>query len=356
MPRSTTPQSAGKRTSELCERETSFEKAASGRAGFPSRALLSRKLYFSPFNRKLKGDVFFFCFVIALAALSCYTLLVQGVYLMTIGQRIAERRKAIGLTQQRMADALHVSFQAVSKWENGASLPDVALLAPIAQLLHTSVDALIGYHPAPATEYEQRYQSDDYYWGIQPNRLCYEIMQRKPPVRPYRVLDIGCGEGKDAVFLARNGYAVTAFDIADSGLAKAQLLAEHHGVHVDFFKADVLEFQPNDPFDIVFSSGVFHYLPPAKRSSVIQHLKEHTAENGLHVINVFVDKPFIAPPPDAEAAETAHPGWKSGELFMHYHDWLLHKTDERIFDCQSGGVPHRHCMDVVIAEKIPCSL
>lgn len=271
---------------------------------------------------------------------------------MNIGQHIAARRKALGLTQQQMADILHISFQAISKWENGTSLPDVGMLTSIAQVLRTSVDTLLGFHPAPATEYEQRYQDEDYYWGIQPNRLCYEILQRRPPVRPLRVLDIGCGEGKDAVFLARNGYMVSAFDIAEAGLKKARSLAEFHGACVDFFRADLLNFQPEGLYDIVFSSGVFQYLPPEKRRDVILRLKEHTAPHGLHAINVFVEKPFIAPPPDAEPAETTHPAWKSGELFIHYHDWLLHKTEERIFDCESSGVPHRHCMNVVIAENV----
>ena len=271
---------------------------------------------------------------------------------MNIGQRIANRRKALGLTQQRMADALHVTFQAVSKWENGATIPDVALLVPIAQLLHTSVDALFGFHPAPATEYEQRYQGENYYWGINPNRLCYEIMQRRPPIQPYRVLDIGCGEGKDAVFLARNGYMVEAFDIAETGLAKARSLADHHQTHVDFFRADVLDFEPEDTYDIIFCSGVLHYLPPEKRVPVLDRLKAHTAPHGLHVMNVFVEKPFIPPAPDTEPAETDHPAWKSGELFMHYHDWHLHKTEELIFPCQSGGIPHRHCMDIMIAERM----
>ena len=271
---------------------------------------------------------------------------------MTIGQHIADRRKALGLTQQRLADALHVSFQAVSKWETGVTLPDAAMLVPLARGLNTSLDALVGYHPTPATDYEQRYKQDGFYWGIEPNRLCYQLMQLRPPTQPYRVLDIGCGEGKDAVFLARNGYAVSAFDIAANGLAKARELAQLHGTAVDFFQADLLNYRPEGFFDIVFSSGVFHYLPPHKRGEVIERLKGHTPKKGLHVINVFVDKPFITPPPDAEAVETAHLPWHSGELFMHYHDWKLHTCKEIIFDCVSGGTPHQHCMDIMVAEKM----
>ncbi len=271
---------------------------------------------------------------------------------MTVGQRMAEKRRALGFTQQQMAQALHVSYQAVSKWENDAALPDVSLLSPIAMLLRASVDELLGHQPPELTEYEQKYQADEYYWGLEPNRLCYEILRLRPPVRPLRVLDMGCGEGKDAVFLARNGYLVSAFDLADAALEKAQRLAERHHVNVDFFKADLLTFQPEKTYDIIFSSGVLHYLPPIRRIQLIERLKGRTSPQGLHVLNVFVSKPFIAPPPDAEKAETDHPGWKSGELFMFYYDWLLHRTEEKIFDCYSGGIPHQHCKNVLIAENV----
>lgn len=43
--------------------------------------------------------------------------------------------------------------------------------------------------------------------------------------------------------------------------------------------------------------------------------------------------------------------WKSGELFKYYHDWLLHKNEETIFDCNSSGAPHKHCINTMIAEK-----
>jgi 2-polyprenyl-3-methyl-5-hydroxy-6-metoxy-1,4-benzoquinol methylase len=51
-----------------------------------------------------------------------------------------------------------------------------------------------------------------------------------PPVKPLKLLDIGCGEGKDSVFLAKNGYIVTAFDIAEAGIEKAKRLADMNNV------------------------------------------------------------------------------------------------------------------------------
>lgn len=177
-------------------------------------------------------------------------------------------------------------------------------------------------------------------------------MRIKPPVKPYKVIDIGCGEGKDAVFLARNGYDVTAFDASEQGLSKARELADTYGVKVDFFKADVRDFRLEANYDIIFSSGVFHYIPLELRENVVNNLKAHTTANGINVVNVFVEKPFIPLPPDTEKSEFVVDNWKSGELFMYYHDWLFHKNEEWIFDCDSSGTPHKHCMDVLIAEKV----
>lgn len=269
-----------------------------------------------------------------------------------IGATIAEKRKALGLTQQWLARELGISFQAVSKWENGSSAPDLSLLPRLADLLGTSVDVLVGHLSAPQTIYEKKYQTPDFYWGIEPNELCYEILKLRPSLHPLRVLDMGCGEGKDAVFLARNGYCVSAFDLSDSGLAKGRELARCCRTEVDFFKADLLEYQPTTEFDVVFSSGVLHYLPQQRRAALFNQLKQHTAPGGIHVLNVFIRKPFLAPAPDMEEQERNADPWYSGELFEYYHDWRFHLQQEKIFDCTSGGEPHQHCMASMIAEKM----
>lgn len=268
-----------------------------------------------------------------------------------IGQFIANKRKELGYTQQYLAEKLNISFQAVSKWEKGVSSPDITLLPQLAYILQTSVDAMVGYTSKPKTDYEERYKEENYYWGIAPNRLCYEIMKLRPPVKPYRVLDMGCGEGKDAVFLARNGYRVTAFDVAENGLKKARELAYRNGVDINFLRADINEFLPGEMYDIVFCSGVCHYIRKNNRLKLFEELKAHTNEKGIHTLNVFVQKPFIEMAPDSEAVEKQTEPWYSGEMLYYYHDWFFHKNEEIIFDCNSGGIPHKHCMDIMIAEK-----
>ena len=60
-----------------------------------------------------------------------------------IGNYIQSQRKAAGLTQKELADKLNISFQAVSKWENGESLPDTGILLELCDILNTTADKLL---------------------------------------------------------------------------------------------------------------------------------------------------------------------------------------------------------------------
>jgi tellurite methyltransferase len=175
-------------------------------------------------------------------------------------------------------------------------------------------------------------------------------MRLKPPTAPLRLLDMCCGEGKDAVFFANNGYIVSAFDSADSGLDKGKKLAELNGCAVSFFIADIRDFIPDNDFDIIYTSGGLLYLAPEQRQGMMEAYKKKTVPGGLHAMNTFVDKPFIPRAPDSE--DTEH-YWRSGELFSHYADWYFRSTlTEFVFDCDSSGMPHKHCMDMIIAEAL----
>lgn len=67
---------------------------------------------------------------------------------MEIGRQIQRRRKEKDLTQKQVAATLGVTSAAVSKWETGAAMPDVAMLCPLARLLGTTVDGLLDFRPA----------------------------------------------------------------------------------------------------------------------------------------------------------------------------------------------------------------
>ncbi|MCK4850168.1 MAG: class I SAM-dependent methyltransferase [Phycisphaerae bacterium] len=200
-----------------------------------------------------------------------------------------------------------------------------------------------------ANQYDKKYAQKTYYWGKRPSSFCLKVLELLPPDQPRKLIDIGCGEGRQAVFFARNGYEVTAFDLSPQGVDKTCKLADEAGVSVRAFEADMREYRLTETFDIVFCHGGVHYIPEKLRTAVLDNYKQFTTKGGLNVLSTFVKKPFIAKAPDAQS--TAHK-WVSGELFMHYHNWRLEFCTETIFDCMSSGVPHQHTMDLMIARKV----
>lgn len=266
------------------------------------------------------------------------------------GKNILRLRKAANLTQEELATRLHISTQAVSKWETGRASPDISLLPRIAAELGCSTDALMGYTPGfeRVSPYAQRYRIPDFYWGTAPNDLALEVLKRAYPTRPLKLLEIGCGEGRDAVFFAQNGFEVTAFDVAQSGLEKAERLARAHGVSVRFFQADLRHYRPREIYDVIYASGVMHHVLPAQRTEVFESYRAHTSAGGINAMNVFVGKPYIPVPPDSDGDDDS---WRSGELLRWYADWQTLHFREYEFDCPSGGVPHRHCINEIISQK-----
>lgn len=74
----------------------------------------------------------------------------------------------------------------------------------------------------------------------------------------------------------------------------------------------MLDFRLDSEFDIVFCSGALHYVPQKLRKEILENYQKHTADGGLHALNVFVRKPFVKSPSDEK--EFRHK-WISGELF-----------------------------------------
>jgi tellurite methyltransferase len=197
--------------------------------------------------------------------------------------------------------------------------------------------------------YNEKYDRKDYYWGKIPSKICHRVLELLPPEKDITLLDIGCGEGRNAVFFARNGYLVTAFDLSLTAVEKTKRMASETGVTIDVFQADVKEYRLDWKYDILFSTGVLHFIPPELREETFENYKANTNKNGLNVFTVFVHKPFIekAPDPDPDTQR-----YKSGELFTYYHDWKMEHCNEEIFDCMSSGIPHKHVVNRIIARKI----
>ena len=116
-----------------------------------------------------------------------------------------------------------------------------------------------------------------------------------------------------------------------------------------FYTADINDFETDERFDIIYSSGTVQYLAEENIPGFFEKVRRITNPGGLNYFNVFVEKPFLELPPDWDREEKM---WKTGELFSRYADWKIHTIDEVIFEDNSGGVPHFHCIDRILAERV----
>ncbi|MGH3552917.1 MAG: SAM-dependent methyltransferase [Mycobacterium sp.] len=116
------------------------------------------------------------------------------------------------------------------------------------------------------------------------------------------VLDIGCGLGDNAVYLARQGFNVTGLDISPTALITAERRADEAGVSVTFAVADSTKLDGyTDAFDTVVDSGMFHCLDEDGKRSYAAAVHRATRAGATLLLSCFSD----ANPPDAERPRPA---------------------------------------------------
>ena len=101
----------------------------------------------------------------------------------TLSGNITKFRKERGLTQKELGRVMCISSQAVSKWETGSTMPDIAVLPKLAEVLGVSTDKLLGYdaYKTEASNWEEEYKKDGYFWGIKPSIMCIKLLELLPP-------------------------------------------------------------------------------------------------------------------------------------------------------------------------------
>ncbi len=105
------------------------------------------------------------------------------------------------------------------------------------------------------------------------------------PIAPCRVLELGCGTGTNAIWLARQGFVVTAVDCSELALDQARQKAEAAGVSVDWVCADVTQLPPPDePFPFVFDRACFHCIRRDLPTALQVTLKNVTATGTQYLV------------------------------------------------------------------------
>jgi SAM-dependent methyltransferase len=92
------------------------------------------------------------------------------------------------------------------------------------------------------SDWNARYAATDLVWGAEPNRFVVAELESRTPQG--RALDLACGEGRNAIWLAEHGWTVTAVDFSDVAIERARKLAEGRGVEVEWLRADLASYEP----------------------------------------------------------------------------------------------------------------
>lgn len=163
----------------------------------------------------------------------------------TIGQIIRKLRKERNFTQEELAEQLNVSAQAVSKWENGTSLPDISQVVPIASVFGVTADVLFGIEGTNAAEEAYRIvheaQELEHYGRIETYLAAYDRMLEGLKKYPNNLIllnnCVGCGL---SLCLPENGWLYVperAGEIADETERQAKLIVSYSKNASDIMRA-----------------------------------------------------------------------------------------------------------------------
>ncbi|MEV0295680.1 class I SAM-dependent methyltransferase [Nocardia sp. NPDC050710] len=149
--------------------------------------------------------------------------------------------------------------------------------------------------PSSAQEYwEGFYRERDQIWTGNPNPL---LVREATDLAPGTALDLGCGEGADAIWLAQRGWRVTAVDISATALGRAAAHADSAGVadHIVWAEHDLARSFPDGAFDLV--SAQFFHSPVAQadeRTAVLRRAAAAVASDGVLLIAGHAGWPTFA--------------------------------------------------------------
>lgn len=176
---------------------------------------------------------------------------------------------------------------------------------------------------------DENYFTDKY--GL--TRTHSEVIAAMPYLTPGRVLDLGCGNGRNSLYLAANGFDVTAWDKNPVSIASLQRVAEAEGLNN--LQSDVRDLNSltfDGEYDFILSTVVMMFLEPSTIAGLIDNMQRCTKSGGYNLIVAAMDT-------DDFPCNVGFPfAFREGELSGYYAGWEivkyneepgeLHRTDE----------------------------
>lgn len=196
--------------------------------------------------------------------------------------------------------------------------------------------------------YDKGYEVCPCFWGTDPGSLLKKL-EHYTPLENTHILDIGCGEGKNAVYCHQKGAAVRALDVSHFAISNAKL--NWKDIPIDWEVLDIRDAYIKRMYDVVIAYGLLHCMSTAfEIKSVTKKIKNATRQGGYVVLCAFNDR--------HQELETAHPDFDPCliphsayvELFSDWH--LLESSDSDLIETHPHNrIQHLHSMTRIIARK-----
>lgn len=165
-----------------------------------------------------------------------------------------------------------------------------------------------------------------------------------------KILDLGCGDGRHAIYFAKMGHQVDAIDISTAGIDKInRFKAKRHLKNLNAYVEDATKFEFNCTYDLIISHGLFHFLERDNWLNIIQQMKRSTKKSGYNIVATFTD--------EVEIPEDLKPYVKGifheGELNKLYSDWSIELYSSYKFeDEHDNNIKHCHAVNKIVARNL----
>lgn len=217
------------------------------------------------------------------------------------------RLKFVELTEDGEEVASHV-------FEAGADNP---MAQPQAwhrvEALTDDVEWFLEFYCEPKDYFPKKYNS---------NPVHSEVLEAMESLSPGKALDLGCGQGRNALFLAQHGFEVTAVDQNELALEILQSIVEQEDLEMTVGLYDINSANLKQSYDLIVSTVVLMFLQADRIPAIIRNMQDQTNPGGYNLIVCAMDTEDY--PCQVPFSFT----FKEGELADYYKDWELIKYNE----------------------------
>ena len=197
--------------------------------------------------------------------------------------------------------------------------------------------------------WEDIYKNKDGDFLFNQGKPSIEIIEITKKIIPNsKILDIGCGDGRNSIYMAEQGFKVAAFDVSGFAIGKLKYIAKQRKLQLNVFVQDMVKYKFTESFDVIITHGCLHLIKRSEWLNLIENIKLHTKKDGYNIHAVFTDTIE-----SSEDMKSLCKGlFQEGELFNLYNDWNIELQESYILeDEHPGGIKHKHPINKIVARN-----